>query len=61
VGQVDADRGFVHVVDDFSLDAVLDTLDTTADFAAYLERKEALIGSGRLIAPRAKKSYWPST
>lgn len=49
VGRLDADRGFVHVVDDFSLDVVLDTLDTTADFAAYLQKKEALIDSGRLI------------
>jgi hypothetical protein len=49
VGRLDADRGFVHIVDDFTLDVVLETLDATPDFAAYLQKKEILIESGRLV------------
>lgn len=39
---------YVHVVDDFTLDTILGTVDTVADLAQYLERKEKLILSGRL-------------
>jgi len=49
VGQVDPTRGFVHVLDDTSLDVLLRTLDTISDFTAYLAKKEALILSGRLV------------
>jgi hypothetical protein len=49
IGIVDDRHGFIHVVDDFSLDALLTTLDTTADLAAYLQKKEALIARDRLI------------
>jgi hypothetical protein len=48
VGQVEPARGYVHVVDDFSLDVVLGTLDTATDFIRYLEKKEQLIESGKL-------------
>jgi hypothetical protein len=40
--------GFVHVLDDTTLPRLLRTLDTVADFIAYLRRKEAFINSGRL-------------
>jgi len=49
VGRLSTSRGFVHIVDDFSLDVVLRTVDTIADFARYLEEKECLISSGRLM------------
>lgn len=39
---------FVHVFDDFSLEVVLRTLDTIADFVRYLELRCALILSGKL-------------
>jgi hypothetical protein len=48
VGQLDPKRGFVHVFDDTTLGAVLGTLDTAADFVAYLTKKERFIQSGRL-------------
>lgn len=48
VGAVDPDVGFVHVLDDVSLDALLETLDTAPDFIDYLTAKERLIDSGRL-------------
>lgn len=48
VGQVDRDRGFVHVFDDATLDILMTELDTVADFVAYLADKERLILAGRL-------------
>ena len=47
IGRLAADK-YVHVVDDFTLDTILGTVDTVADLAQYLERKENLILSGRL-------------
>jgi len=49
IGQVDPDRGYVHVLDDTSLDVLLKTLDTITDFVSYLQKKESFICSGRLI------------
>jgi hypothetical protein len=46
VGQVDPERGFIHVLDDTTLDVLLQTLDTIKDFVEYLRRKERLIFSG---------------
>ena len=48
IGQIDPTRGFVHVFDDTTLNAVLRTLDTITDFVSYLSKKELLITTGRL-------------
>lgn len=48
VGQLDPSKGYVHVFDDTSLEVVMSTLDTVADFTAYLTKKEQLILSGEL-------------
>ncbi|MHB1001564.1 MAG: hypothetical protein ACYC27_20175 [Armatimonadota bacterium] len=40
IGQVDSSKGFIHVLDDTSLDIVMKTLDTVNDFVTYLEKKE---------------------
>ncbi len=48
VGQLDLSKGYVHVFDDTSLEVVMSTLDTVADFTAYLTKKEQLILSGEL-------------
>lgn len=40
VGQVDPEKGFVHVFDDTTLDIVLNKLDTVTDFVDYLSKKE---------------------
>jgi hypothetical protein len=48
VGQVDPSRGYIHVLDDSSLELIMGELDTITDFVRYLERKERLIRSGRL-------------
>lgn len=50
VGRLDESREFVHVIDDFSLTVLLETLDTITDFTKYLEKRAALLEGGRLIA-----------
>jgi len=49
VGQLDPVKGFVHVLDDISLEAVLTTLDTITDLTSYLIKKEKLISEGHLL------------
>lgn len=49
VGQVDPAKGYMHVLDDTTLDILLRTLDTVADFVAYLDKKETFIQSGRML------------
>lgn len=48
VGTVRPASGFVHVLDDGSLDFVMEHLDTISDFTAYLAEKEDFILSGKL-------------
>jgi hypothetical protein len=48
VGQLDPARGYVHVVDDDTLELLLGSLDTAMDFIDYLEKKELLIETGKL-------------
>lgn len=48
IGQIDPAKGYVHVFDDTSLQAVLTTLDTVIDFIGYLEKKEQVIANGKL-------------
>jgi len=43
IGQINPRKGYVHVFDDATLDVVMNTLDTVADFVAYLSKKEALL------------------
>lgn len=50
VGQIDPQKGYIHVLDDFSVDVLLKTLDTISDFVNYLEKKEGLISSGVMLA-----------
>lgn len=47
VGWLDPDRGFVHVLDDMSLEILLGTRDTITDFCEYLRWKEELLQSAR--------------
>jgi len=48
IGDIDPSKGFVHVLDDVTLDIVVQTLDTIADFVGYLDRRENFIRSGCL-------------
>jgi len=49
IGQLDPAMGYVHVFDDTVLEIVMRTLDTAGDFIGYLEKKENLISSKRLV------------
>jgi hypothetical protein len=50
VGEIDQNRGYVHVLDDVTLDVILREVDTITDFTNYLTRKERLFRSGKLIS-----------
>jgi len=50
IGDIDSSRTFVHILDDVSLDIVLNTLDTVSDFVAYLTKKEEFFRSGCYIS-----------
>ena len=61
VGQVDPTKGYVHILDDTTLDILLRTLDTVADFVAYLAKKEQFLESGRFLSAAGKKNFLPTT
>jgi hypothetical protein len=48
IGIVDPSRGYVHILDDTTLDILMNTLDTITEFVGYLSDKEAFIRSGYL-------------
>jgi hypothetical protein len=50
IGDLDPNRGFVHVFDDVTLDVILGHLDTILDFVNYLSKKEAAFRSGVVFA-----------
>lgn len=49
IGQVDPEKGFVHVLDDENLDILLNELDTVSDFVGYLTKKEELFASDKTV------------
>lgn len=48
IGRIDDEKGFIHVLDDFNLDVILQTLDTITDFTNYLDKKQSFFESGKL-------------
>jgi hypothetical protein len=48
VGEIDASRGFIHVLDDATLAKLMAELDTVIDFVCYLAKKEDLVRHGLL-------------
>ncbi len=50
VGTLSESEGFVHVVDDATLDVLVRTLDTVGDFVNYLAKKEQLVAHGGLLS-----------
>jgi hypothetical protein len=49
IGQLDPVRGYVHVIDAFTLDVLMSELDTVSDFVDYLSKKERAITAGTFI------------
>ena len=50
IGDLEPERTFVHVLDDTSLAIVVKTLDTIADFTAYLTKKEIAFRSSQMVS-----------
>ncbi len=48
-GRIDPTKGYVHVLDDVTLDIVLNELDTVTDFIRYLEEKEQFLSSETIV------------
>lgn len=48
IGDVNPSGSFFHVLDEVSLDIVMNELDTIRDFTDYLQKKEEFVRSGRL-------------
>lgn len=43
VGQINPSKGFVHIFEEFTLDAIFEELDTVVDFIEYLNKREELL------------------
>lgn len=48
VGQINKDKGFIHIMNETSLEILLSELNTITDFTNYLFEKEKFITSGQL-------------
>lgn len=51
IGRINPDKGYVHVLDDTTLNILLRELDTIHDFVSYLQKKEALVAQREIFAP----------
>jgi len=49
VGPVSPEKGFVHILDDTSLDIVMRTVDTITDFVRYLTKKERFLTGTKAV------------
>ena len=49
VGKINSAKGYIHILDDITLDIIMSHLDTVMDFAEYLSRKEDWIDCGNDI------------
>lgn len=49
IGDLDENRSFVHILEDFSLDILMTTRDTISDFINYIEKRELLLRSGKAV------------
>lgn len=50
VGQINPDKGYIHILNETSLEILMNELDTLTDFIDYLQSKEKLILSNKLFA-----------
>lgn len=59
IGDIDPTKTFIHVLDDTTLDIVMDALNTASDFTSYLDKKEALLRSGKNIFATGEEDLLP--
>ena len=50
VGQINPDKGYIHILNETSLEILMNELDTITDFIDYLQSKEKLILSNNMFA-----------
>lgn len=55
IGDIDPTRQFIHVLDDASLDVVMDELDTITDYIDYLQARERLLRSEARVFAASEK------
>ncbi|WP_437226060.1 YecA family protein [Planctomicrobium sp. SH661] len=56
IGGICPEKGFVHVLDDVTLDIILGELDTITDFTRYLRWKEDYIQSNKLFLAQGEEN-----
>ena len=56
IGDVDPTSSFVHVLNEYSLNIIMNELDTVGDFVDYLDKKAALVRSTRLIQAEGEEN-----
>ncbi|MCG7552105.1 SEC-C metal-binding domain-containing protein [Pseudoalteromonas sp. Of11M-6] len=49
IGDLNPEKTFIHILDEITLDLLLNELDTVSDFTRYLKEKESAIRSGFLL------------
>lgn len=59
VGDTAPDKTYIHVLDDITLDIIMETLDTISDFTSYLTRKEILCRSNKVIFATGEEDLLP--
>lgn len=57
VTDFDSEKTFVHVLDDYTLDLLMEELDTVTDFIHYLREKEFAIRSGGLFSIPGEEEF----
>ena len=59
IGDIEPAKTFIHVLDDTTLDIVMNALDTISDFVPYISKKEALLRSKKLIFATGEEDLLP--
>jgi len=54
IGDIDESKGFIHIFNEDSLDAIMSTLNTTPDFIKYLSDKEKFLRGNNVVAKDEK-------
>ena len=59
IGDIQPNKTFIHVLDDTTLDIVMETLDTVSDFVEYLAKKKSLIRSDLEVSAAGEEEMLP--
>ncbi len=59
IGDLNPSKTFIHVLDDITLDIVMNALDTTSDLVSYFSKKEILLRSDKHIMYTGEEDLLP--